>query len=139
MKTCYSCKKKKKKINFSKDNSKKDKLCIYCKICKNEKNRETRRKSYKKNREKILCKKKIYYEEKKEIIIQKKHERRLKDNHLKSRANDAVYRAIKKGKIKRKPCIICGNPNSDAHHKDYNKKLDVIWLCRTHHMRIHSK
>ena len=55
----------------------------------------------------------------------------------KIRARDNVYRAIKTGKLKRLPCEICGDPNSEAHHHNgYDKDhvLDVEWLCRKHHI-----
>jgi hypothetical protein len=39
------------------------------------------------------------------------------------------------GWLKRQPCEVCGDPNSDGHHEDYSKPLAVTWLCRTHHRR----
>ena len=41
--------------------------------------------------------------------------------------------AIKMGYLIREPCIICGNPESEGHHVDYSKKLEVTWLCKQHH------
>lgn len=55
----------------------------------------------------------------------------------KIRARDAIYKALKTGKIKRLPCEVCSNPKSEAHHEDYAKKLDVIWLCKKHHGERH--
>ena len=52
----------------------------------------------------------------------------------KFRARNAVYKAIKKGLLIRKPCEVCGNPNSEAHHSDYSKPLMVQFLCRDHHI-----
>lgn len=40
------------------------------------------------------------------------------------------------GKIKRKPCIICGM-KAEAHHPDYSKPLEVVWLCSFHHKEWH--
>lgn len=52
----------------------------------------------------------------------------------KSRARDLVFRAIKDGKILRKPCEHCGKEPAHAHHADYSKPLDVTFLCvRCHH------
>ncbi len=48
-----------------------------------------------------------------------------------------VYRAIKTGKMKRGVCESCGISNTQAHHDDYNKPLDVRWLCREHHENVH--
>lgn len=45
--------------------------------------------------------------------------------------------AARKGKIKKSPCEVCGSLVVEAHHDDYSKPLDVRWLCRTHHMRLH--
>ena len=37
------------------------------------------------------------------------------------------------GRIKKSPCTICKNPMSEAHHNDYSKPKDIIWLCKKHH------
>ena len=52
---------------------------------------------------------------------------------LKTRARSAVYRATRSGTLVRKPCERCGCETSEAHHEDYTRPLDVIWLCRMHH------
>lgn len=51
------------------------------------------------------------------------------------RAHTQVY--IKRGKILIMPCWICGN-KAEAHHEDYTKPKDVIWLCRPHHLELHK-
>lgn len=53
------------------------------------------------------------------------------------RAREAVTRAIKHGLMKRMPCEVCGDPKSHAHHDDYAKPLEVLWLCQTHHTQAH--
>ena len=52
------------------------------------------------------------------------------------RAREKLSYAVKSGKIQRGVCA-CGDPNTHAHHEDYSKPLEVIWLCRKHHMEIH--
>lgn len=47
--------------------------------------------------------------------------------------------AVKSGQIKRMPCVICGDENSEGHHEDYTKPLDVIFLCRKHHVEADIK
>lgn len=49
-----------------------------------------------------------------------------------------VYNLKKMGLIKKEKCIICGNENTFAHHCDYNKPWEVIWLCNYHHKEWHK-
>lgn len=50
------------------------------------------------------------------------------------KAGDAVYYATHTGKLTRQPCMACGDTEfTEAHHFDYSKKLEVIWLCKTCH------
>ena len=60
-------------------------------------------------------------------------------NPEKVKCHDAVKRQVKNGTLKRRPCQICGVPTADAHHEDYNKPQEVIWLCRKHHNELHRK
>lgn len=46
--------------------------------------------------------------------------------------------AVKCGKVKKLPCF-CSELKVDAHHPDYSKPLDVVWLCRLHHKQLHKK
>lgn len=66
------------------------------------------------------------------------HKKWLEKNKIKFIAHGLVRKAMKEGKIERKPCEVCGSLNSDAHHDDYTKPLDIRWLCRTHHARHHA-
>ena len=45
--------------------------------------------------------------------------------------------AVKKSRNKKQTCKICGKKKVEAHHKDYSKPLDVVWLCHKHHMDEH--
>ena len=49
-----------------------------------------------------------------------------------------THQAIKKKILIRQPCEICGIKESFAHHEVYSDYLNVRWLCRSHHLRIHS-
>lgn len=60
-----------------------------------------------------------------------------KKNRQKIKARGKVNKAIARGKLLRLPCIRCGNLISQAHHEDYFKPLEVIWLCPKHHSEIH--
>ena len=55
----------------------------------------------------------------------------------KEKARVTVHNAVKRGKLQKRPCEVCGASRVDAHHADYAKPLDVRWLCRRHHMELH--
>lgn len=59
--------------------------------------------------------------------------------HCKILAHDAVRSATKRGLLVRQPCEVCGDTKAEAHHCDYSKPLDVMWLCRLHHKKWHGK
>lgn len=60
-------------------------------------------------------------------------------NPEKHHAHRAVSYAIKKGKLVAKPCEVCGiSARVHAHHPDYSKPLDVVWLCEMHHLEVHG-
>ena len=81
----------------------------YCKICHNEHARNTR----------------------------KKHKELSEEQKLKANCRSYLNTYLKRGKIIKQPCSVCNNQNSEAHHEDYTKPLDVIWLCREHHLEKH--
>jgi hypothetical protein len=53
-------------------------------------------------------------------------------------ASTAINSAKLTGKLAPLPCLICGDPNTEAHHPDYSRPLDVIWLCTAHHKAAHK-
>ena len=56
------------------------------------------------------------------------------------RTQSATERAIKKGLLVPQPCEVCGaQGRMHAHHADYNKPLEVQWLCQLHHFEWHSQ
>ena len=59
-------------------------------------------------------------------------------NPSRYRAHLAVQRALKSGALVKLPCEVCADTNVDGHHDDYSKPLDVRWLCRQHHVRLHA-
>lgn len=63
--------------------------------------------------------------------------------HRKQKIGRAVYRAIKRGEIKKpKRCERCtGKPKRflHAHHADYSKPLSVEFLCELWHGKEHRK
>ena len=59
-----------------------------------------------------------------------------RDPH-KAKARLAVMKALATGKMKKMPCFCCGE-DAEAHHPDYDRPLDVVWLCGGHHQEIHN-
>lgn len=52
-------------------------------------------------------------------------------------AQVAVGNALRDGKLQKLPCLICGH-QAEAHHPDYDRPLDVVWLCPPHHKLAHA-
>jgi len=86
-----------------------------------------------------------------EFRSQQKHG---KDNHFyrgtkaSDKAQNILEKAIEKGLVERKhKCEKCGDTGTfedgrtaiQAHHRDYNKPLDVMWLCQKCHHEWHKK
>lgn len=59
-------------------------------------------------------------------------------NPEKVKAHGKVLNALRRGRIKRKPCEKCGRAKATAHHEDYSKPLDVTWLCARCHRQLHA-
>ena len=121
MKRCCRCKVEKELNEFHNCNSTKDGRQYVCKICQKEyeqRNRE-RRKEYQKQ----------YHNQ---------YYHRTPEKH---KARNILNSAVKSGKI-HKP-VYCSSCDSDrhleAHHTDYSKPLEVMWLCRSCHVDLHNK
>ncbi len=54
------------------------------------------------------------------------------------RAQSAVSNAVRDGRLQKLDCEFCGSDQVHAHHKDYSKPLDVVWLCAKCHHRLHA-
>lgn len=58
------------------------------------------------------------------------------DQREKSNARAYAHVYLKRGKLKRQPCEVCGSA-AQMHHDDYSRPLEVRWLCRFHHLELH--
>ena len=97
----------------------------------NKKNPIKRKNSVRKSWEKH--KEKYYASRKKEDQLSYYHKARSKSG-IKFKAREALRRAVKKGEIKRKECEYPGcSKLGHGHHWDYQKPLEVTWLCPKHH------
>ncbi len=106
---CKECNKNDVRENYA---AKRDKYAVYEKLRQQTSNRRKKKQAYQKNR-------------------------RLA-NPEKAKVHQKVAYAIKSGKLVRQPCEKCGR-KAQAHHEDYSKPLDVMWLCFTHHREQHGQ
>lgn len=68
-----------------------------------------------------------------------RYKRRSKFTHPKEdRARGIARRALNKGTLIPQPCEKCGKLEVQMHHDDYDKPLDVRWLCPEHHSEEHG-
>lgn len=65
--------------------------------------------------------------------------RRDPTNAPKIAARWKVKEAVRAGILTPGPCQTCGATVTEAHHPDYSKPLEVQWLCRSCHSKVHLK
>jgi hypothetical protein len=138
MKICLDCKDNKPLSEYYKDKNVKSGYMSKCKQCRKKVmdiyrlNNITRIREHDRQRNKSPHRNKGHSERTK----------RYKSKHpLKYNAHYAVKSAIRSGELIRpKSCSSCESENIriEGHHEDYNKLLDVIWLCQPCHMDLHK-
>ena len=67
-----------------------------------------------------------------------KHSSLSEEQKKKANARSYLNVYIKRGKVIKQNCHECNSPITEGHHEDYNKPLDVIWLCRECHWKLHN-
>jgi len=152
MKKCTKCGEEKDRSGFYRDRTHVDGLQSRCKTCDNiaqrkyyENNRESlnkRSSDYNENNKCriVICAQKYRSSKKGKSVSLKSANRYAKKFPLQRKAVVAVKCAIKAGKIHRKEtCSTCGKKRlTDAHHHDYSKPLEVVFLCRSCHAAWHK-
>lgn len=104
---------------------------------------------YKANRTRILAQQKHYQRQNAEKVRQRNRKyahknlskiyaRRKRLPQEVQRAYRMVTRAIRIGTLTKGVCG-CGSTKVDAHHEDYSKPLDVVWMCRQCHSNLHKE
>lgn len=153
MKKCPKCKVEKDVNGFYKDAKTKDGLNGICKVCRLEMDRNRRKSNpewvqrrkennslyHQKNRDVVRARhRKIRGTEEGKLSHQRSVAKWKKQNSNKVLAHRAIERAVLRGEIiPKKNCEVCGsNYNIEAHHPDYRKRLEVIWLCKMCHSKL---
>lgn len=49
-------------------------------------------------------------------------------------ASTILNNAVAAGHIHKESCAICGAQDTEGHHRDYSKPLEVVWLCDSHRL-----
>jgi ribosomal protein S27AE len=135
-KACFKCKVDKPLSEFYKHFRMADGHLNKCKKCAKDDVKEHRLKNIEKVREYDRLRGKLPERIKAGAAITKIW--RAEDKR-RGKAHKAVYRAVKNGKLVREPCCRCGNEKTLAHHEDYDKPLDVMWLCQPCHKQRHKE
>lgn len=61
------------------------------------------------------------------------------EQRRKANARAYLHVYVKRGKVAKLPCAWCGACTElEAHHHDYSRPLEVVWLCRGHHLAVHA-
>ena len=53
------------------------------------------------------------------------------------KAHKAVQTALLNGKLVKGICISCSEEKTEGHHENYDKPLDVMWMCHSCHKKYH--
>ncbi|QGH72742.1 MAG: putative HNHc nuclease [Podoviridae sp. ctQNx1] len=134
-KECYVCKNSKNLSEFYKHKGMADGHLNMCKECSKLRSTQWRDENIEHCR--AHDRERAKNPERKELA-KKVNERWKKDNANKRAANVILGNAVRDGRIEKLPCFICGG-KAEAHHPDYDRPLDVVWLCPVHHKEIHFK
>ncbi len=122
-KKCPKCKLVKSRISdFYHDRTRSRGISSACKVCYNKK-RELKRNPRSTRSRRIAN-------------IRRAKRYRL-NNKDKVESRKIYNKALKSGELIRKPCVKCGE-KAHGHHPDYSKPLEVMWLCRKHHLEEHN-
>lgn len=136
---------------FSKNRARPDGWSSHCKTCTNqrlsvyakkhpEKARERSARHKTKSPEAQRLRQRLYRQRHPDLVAQRSpNERMLHPDRVSARKK--VHHAVKTGRlIKPSSCERCGLIKSlNAHHPDYSRPLDVIWLCSSCHKIVHPK
>lgn len=155
MKECFKCKKVKPYSEYYKHKGMKDGHLGKCKSCAKgdtvkyrhdniekvreyDRNRPNAEERISINKERIDRYKTEEPDKYKKYVMQKLNW--AKKNKHKKNAHNIVARALMNGNITRPlSCEVCGSSSKlQAHHNDYNRPLEVVWLCVPCHAKAHK-
>ena len=100
----------------------------------------TKKSHYEKSQRHFCCRK-CYSSYRKEIMPPEEQNaygtgHNIEERHKRKKARVMFNHYLRDNHIERQPCEICG-AKAEAHHDNYDKPLDVRWLCFKHHRQWH--
>lgn len=154
MKTCFKCRDPKPPSAFYKHPQLADGRLGKCKECTKADARAYRKANLEKIKE--YDRKRGLDPKRKKMVRERYHKRTttkagrerewartrswIERNILKRAAHVIVGNAIRDGRLIKGKCERCGTSrNVQSHHEDYEKPMDVVWLCRKHHGERHRE
>jgi len=114
-KTCCRCKITKDGSEFNRDYGRTDSLAVRCRDCDSVKTKKYR-----------------------QTAASAESDKRSRKGNKKVGTRSSFNTRVKRGKIIKQPCSVCGLTPAEGHHEDYSKPYDVVWLCRKHHAERHT-
>lgn len=137
MKTCFKCNEEKKLSEFYRHKRMKDGHLSKCIDCTKKDVSEHRGLNIEKIREYDRQRGKLPHRKK----LTTETTKRLREQFpLKYKAQTAVNNAVRDGRLtKPEICSACNKSGRqiEGHHDDYNKPLEVTWLCSPCHKQLH--
>ncbi len=138
MRVCCTCKIEKEPEKFGVDNRAKDGIRSRCKDCRKKEDNSKYRNSMEGKESNRKAVKKYSQSNRGKAARSKAQDNYRLLNPEKTKAHEIVRYAIETGELVPEPCP-CGETEVEGHHPDYNKPLEVKWLCKKCHIHEHKK
>lgn len=138
MKTCFKCGERKPLFDFYKHKKMADGHLNKCKTCAK---KDTSDHRHGKGREKVLAYDLERAKQPKRVALRAEKTSQWRSTFPERKhAQSLLGSAVKSGTVI--PWPVCAlhecSAKPEAHHPDYDRPLDVVWLCSAHHKQAHA-
>jgi hypothetical protein len=113
-------------------------VCDYCGT-----EYHTRKSAFNKTK-RHFCSRECYTKYRTEILPKEEHNRYGKglsqeEKNKRKKAREIFNHYVRDKHIEKQPCEVCGKAEAEAHHDNYDKPLEVRWLCFECHRKWHRE